>query len=211
MSSRTKPPSCGTSLDNNSGRRSRTSIRCEWRDYSRPGVYFITVLTRGRRRLFGRVKDGIMILNERGRIVAEEWTHSAEIRKEIQLDEWVIMPDHFHAIVWIDREIVHPASSDDSLDLPSTMRYDHGPTSLAADNVTREPPQGPESGSLGSLVGGFKAAVTTRIRRELGGTRMPIWHRNYWDSIIHNEESLDRIRHYIRNNPAAWERSHARH
>lgn len=79
----------------------RQSIRLPTHDYSRAGAYFVTMCAFERECLFGKIRDSNMILNECGRIVADEWMRSPTIRTEIALDEWVIMPDHFHGIVWI--------------------------------------------------------------------------------------------------------------
>jgi REP element-mobilizing transposase RayT len=83
----------------------RRSIRLKGYDYSQTGYYFITLCTRDRQCWFGEVKNGKMYLNSIGSIVAKEWLNSAQIRQEIELDEWIVMPNHFHAIVIIHNEI----------------------------------------------------------------------------------------------------------
>lgn len=77
----------------------RRSIRLKGYDYSQAGAYFITICTQSRECLFGEIMDREMRLNEAGKIVADEWIKSAEIRNEIELDTWVVMPNHFHGIV----------------------------------------------------------------------------------------------------------------
>ena len=79
----------------------RRSIRLRGYDYSQPGVYFVTLCTHNQEHLFGEVVDGEMRLNELGQVVREEWLRSAEIRREIILDAFVIMPNHLHGIVII--------------------------------------------------------------------------------------------------------------
>lgn len=81
----------------------RSSIRLKGYDYSQPGAYFITICTHNRACLFGHIVNGAMVLNDVGKIVADEWMKSDEIRNEIELDEWVVMPNHMHAIVMIRR------------------------------------------------------------------------------------------------------------
>jgi putative transposase len=66
-------------------------------------MYFITICAYQRNCLFGEISNGVMHHNEYGQIVVEEWLKSAEIRQEIELGEWVIMPNHMHGIVIIDR------------------------------------------------------------------------------------------------------------
>ncbi len=82
-------------------KRHRRSIRLRNYDYSRAGVYFITVCTKGQELLFGEVNDGEVELSEFGRMAAEEWLNSARIRIEIELDAWIVMPNHIHGIVII--------------------------------------------------------------------------------------------------------------
>lgn len=79
----------------------RRSIRLSGYDYSLAGAYFVTVCTQGRACLFGEITDNEMRLNDAGQAVADEWLKSAAIRDEILLDEWVVMPNHFHGIVII--------------------------------------------------------------------------------------------------------------
>jgi len=80
-------------------KHNRRSIRLKGYDYSQTGAYFVTICTKGRACLFGEIAGGKMVLNDAGRIAADEWTKTALIRDEIQLDEWVVMPNHFHGIV----------------------------------------------------------------------------------------------------------------
>ncbi len=118
-----------------------------------------------------------MVLNEYGEIVRDEWMKSGEIRNEIQLDEWVVMPNHVHAIVMIRCRGDRPVA-------PATP--------------------GPRPKSIGSLMAGFKSAATKRINelRKTPGTKL--WQRNYYEHIIRNETKLQKIREYIINNPKNW-------
>jgi REP element-mobilizing transposase RayT len=121
-----------------------------------------------------------MVLNDTGKIVADEWMKTGEIRDEIELDEWVVMPNHFHGIVMIRRG-----------DRPVA------PTPM--------PLPGPRPKSIGSLMSGFKSAVTKRINEIPKTLGKKIWQRNYYEHIIRNENELNRIREYIQNNPVKWE------
>jgi REP element-mobilizing transposase RayT len=82
-------------------RHNRRSIRLRGFDYASPGAYFVTLNVKHRRPIFGTLRDGVMHLNDIGRIVHEEWVRSSDIRPEVVLDEFVIMPNHMHMIVWI--------------------------------------------------------------------------------------------------------------
>jgi len=158
----------------------RHSIRLKGYDYSQAGAYSVTICTLERECLFGNIVDGQMVLNDAGRMVADEWVKTEQIRHEIELDAWVIMPNHFHAIVFINGNGVC-----------------RGDRPVA--------PTGPQPKSLGSLMAGFKSSVTKRINELRGTPGTPLWQRNYYEHIIRNEKSLNRIRQYIHNNPVNWE------
>ena len=89
--------------ENKQNNHHRRSIRLKGYDYSQPGAYFVTIVTQNRAEIFGQVVDGEMKLSALGQIVHDEWMRSIGIRAEIQLyeDEFVIMPNHVHGIVWI--------------------------------------------------------------------------------------------------------------
>lgn len=164
----------------------RRSIRLKGYDYTQPGAYFVTFCSYQRDEIFGEVISGEMKLSALGKIVREEWLRSADIRKEIQVfeDEMVIMPNHGHGIVQI-MDIV-------GVDGVRPTIQDARRASL------RRFPR-----SLGSLIAGFKASVTSRAKRELKMT--VIWQRNYYDHIIRDDRELNNIRWYILNNPLNWQ------
>ena len=160
--------------------RSRRSIRLQDYDYTRAGAYFITIVTQDRKCMFGEIVDGEMRPNDWGQIVQDEWDNSREIRREIELDVFIVMPNHIHGVVVI---------ADGS-----------------GRATGRSPLQsGPSRQSLGAFVGGFKAVVTKRINALSGLPGKPVWQRNYFEHVIRNEDSLNRIRQYILDNPMRWE------
>jgi putative transposase len=165
----------------------RRSIRLKGWDYSSSGLYFLTICTQDRACLFGRVIEGEMHLGRWGVVVAEEWLKSEKIRQEIAFDAWVIMPNHFHAIVQIQRS--------DHWDNPTYCND----ARLAAGLRPIMRPR-----SISSLVAAFKAASTTRINvmRETPGIK--VWQRNYYESIIRTDRGLERVRAYIKANPQKW-------
>lgn len=175
----------------------RQSIRRKGFDYCRPGLYFITMRTQTFQCLFGEIRSGIMHLNEFGKIVADEWLKTSLIRPYIQLDAYVVMPDHFHGIIVIKPHEI------DSL-VGATRRV------APAGRPHAGRPNGPPPGSIGAIVGQFKMQTTKQINILRYGTtgHFPrrigdgVWQRNYYDRIIHDEVALRRIREYIINNPA---------
>jgi REP-associated tyrosine transposase len=170
-------------------RHHRHSIRMQGHDYSLAGAYFITVITYQREMLFGEIVDGQMKLNRRGEIVREEWFASLNIRKEIRLfpDEFVVMPNHIHGIVWIVENRVLDANDVGA----------NGRSPLRNQPYIHMKPK-----SLSSFIAGFKSSVTKRIRDELHETG--IWQRNFHDRIIRNDRELNAIRNYIEANPRNW-------
>ncbi|MCP4375339.1 MAG: transposase [bacterium] len=83
-------------------KRHRQSYRLKGYDYSGCGCYYITICTQYRKCLLGEVIDGEMVLNRSGRIARDEWLRSADVRSELRLDGFVVMPNHIHGIVFLD-------------------------------------------------------------------------------------------------------------
>jgi len=173
-------------------RHRRRSIRLRGYDYTQPGVYFITICTHQRAPLFGQVVDGEMVLNVYGEIVRTCWREIPDHFPHVELDAFVVMPNHIHGIIVIVDHVVGATHA-------SPLRHMH--TSRPSERV---PPRGPASGSLGAIVGSFKSAVTRRINALRGTPGAPVWQRNYYEHIIRSERALDAIRQYIAENPARW-------
>ena len=180
----------------------RRSIRLPNYDYSRSGIYFITICTHQKQCLFGDINNGRMSLNQIGKIVVEEWLKSAQIRKEIELDEYVIMPNHLHGIVLIHNDL----KIGDRLCLRDRNIVDDKGASLAPlQNNVVDVSRQRKPRSLSSFVAGFKSSVTKRIKIFCPQPNPPIWQRNYHESIVGEEQQLARIRQYILNNPQKWQ------
>lgn len=181
----------------NSDKHHRHSIRLKHYDYSAEGFYFVTLCTHQREYLFGEIVDGEMRLNQLGQIAAEEWMRSPSIRQEIELDEWVVMPNHIHGIVIINssNKPISPVGANGH----SLQRLIPEPTSQNSVMPLMKPK------SLSSLIVGFKSVTAKRINVIRDSPGNPIWQRNYYEHIIRNDRSLATIRRYIQNNPKAWE------
>ena len=158
------------------------SIRLANYDYAQAGAYFVTVCTHERMCLFGDVILETMRPNDTGQVVHDEWLRTAEIRPDINLDSFQVMPNHLHAIVIFDEEV--------------SSKLTVGAHSRAP--FSRQPK------SLGSLVAGFKSATTKRINQLRGTPGTPVWQRNYYERVIRNEREMDATRQYIVDNPAKW-------
>uniref|UniRef100_UPI004056B6E0 transposase n=1 Tax=Candidatus Electronema sp. TaxID=2698783 RepID=UPI004056B6E0 len=172
----------------NSDIHHRRSIRLRNYDYSQAGAYFVTICTQNRECLFGEIADGAMMLNEAGRIVADEWMKITQIRDEIALDEWAVMPNHFHGVVVLT-ETVGAVRAIHELPLrPLRM------TQMQRRNMM-----------LPKLIGRFKMLSSKRINELRGTPRTSLWQRNYWERVIRDETELRNVREYICGNPDRWE------
>lgn len=163
----------------------RRSIRLLGFDYASAGGYFVTLVTHGRQSLFGSIVDGRLRATEIGRIAESEWQTTSSVRREIALGDFVLMPNHLHAVVFI-----HPSDAGSGPD----------PT-LQVGNGRRR--SGPTQRSLGALIGGYKSVVTKRAVA-LGMPAHSIWQRNYYEHVIRDEADLSKICAYIADNPARW-------
>jgi len=177
----------------------RCSIRLKGYDYTQAGAYFVTIVTHDRECLFGEVVDGQMRLNPFGEIVREEWFRTAVVRPYVMLapDEFVVMPNHIHGIIWIT------GGRGDPVGRP----YD--PVGRPHDNDRDDQrSHGPAAGSVGAIIGQIKSIAAKRINALRGTPAAPVWGRNYYEHIIRYETSLNRIRRYIAANPSQWAEDH---
>ncbi|PWH20588.1 MAG: hypothetical protein DDG58_02080, partial [Ardenticatenia bacterium] len=178
-------------------------------DYTQPGAYFVTLVTHERQCLFGDIL-GIgatcrVALNLWGEIARAEWFQTAVVRPYVMLreDEFVVMPNHVHGIIWIVDDGRRGAASLRPYHArPYHMRPDHARPDHA--RPYGPPPINVIPGSLGAIVRAYKSAVTKRINTLRGNPDVPVWQRNYYEHIIRDEQELQRIRRYILDNPALW-------
>ena len=179
----------------------RRSIRLPEHDYTQPGRYFVTICVKDRHCLLGEVRQGRMCLSACGRIAAEEWLRTAEVRDNVHLDAFVVMPNHVHGIIAI------VGNNDVGATGPVA------PTTAAPITTDAERPCGPESNSLGAIIGQYKSVVSKRIQRLWKSSGQTLWQRNYYEHIVRGRKDLERIRRYIVSNPARWstDRHYASH
>ncbi|MBI4962140.1 MAG: transposase [Desulfomonile tiedjei] len=171
-----------------SERHNRRSIRLMDYDYSQSGAYFVTICTTDRASVLGEISDGQVSLNELGEIVAETWQWLERHYEYLELDEWLVMPNHLHAIVVIGDSLCRGASG--SALIPGGSR--------TAPTAARRKP-------LGRLIGSFKTVSTKQINEIRKSPGMGLWQRNYYEHVIRSEKSLNAIREYIEANPFHWQ------
>ena len=177
----------------------RRSIRLKGYDYSSEGLYFITICTQDRQCMFGYIDSGEMYLNALGEMVYDEWLNTMNIRKDkVVLHEFVVMPNHIHAIIEIcagdGRGVLHTPS------IANGTGVSHMLPSLQIPNPEKgvcDTPLRSPSRTVGAIVRGFKGAVTKKAGQH-------IWQRNYIEHIIRSGESYQLIAEYIISNPTRW-------
>jgi REP element-mobilizing transposase RayT len=170
-------------------------------DYTQAGAYFITICTRDRECLLGKVVNGEVQLNDTGRLVESVWLQTATVRPNIDLDAFVVMPNHFHAIFFIHESPGLPGATHR---VAPTKNY-----SSSADKPCR--PAGSKPRSVGAVMAQFKSLVTKRIHNTRQYRCGSIWQRNYYEHVIRDEESLNRIREYIFTNAVRWDLDRENH
>ncbi|MEL6405790.1 MAG: transposase [Chloroflexota bacterium] len=155
----------------------RKSPRLKDFDYTQSGAYFVTICTHLRQHIFGHVHEDNMILSDAGEIAQSRWLVLPEHHKDIELDAFIIMPNHMHGII-----IIHGEPS------PSPTQKQLTPK------------------SLGTAVGSYKSSATRHIRKALPEfAHETIWQTRYHDHIIRNEADFTRIRTYVEYNPSTWQ------
>jgi REP element-mobilizing transposase RayT len=192
--------------------RQRKNIRLKGYDYSKSGLYFITICCQGRETLFGQIENGKMILNEYGKIVEQEWIKTPKIRNNVKLHEFTVMPNHFHAIVHITYRILNKSNNGFFVGsyCNTTLQHKNGNTTLHKNNEKDDPLPGQSgnkrspSNTLGAIVRGFESAVTKQINILRKTPGESVWQRNFHDHIIRNKTEYYKIKNYIVNNPDNW-------
>ena len=170
----------------------RRSIRLK-EYYSQAGAYFATICTHERKFLFGDIFEGQMILNGFGKIAKTEWLRTAEIRKNIFIDEFIIMPNHLHGNIFIcDPHDVRAQAVGAHCNVPL-----HSAQTERFGKSTHN--------SIPTIVKLFKSTVTKQINELRNTPGQPVWQLNYFERVIRDEDELNRIREYIRYNPLKWD------
>jgi len=151
-------------------------------DYSKEGYYFITVCTRKMVEWFGKIEHGKMVLNEQGKIADKQWLEIPNYYKDVDIDKFVIMPNHIHGLL-----IIHNVAFE---------RTEH--CSVPTINTNEH------YGLVSKIIKSFKGIVVKSIRHQWGDLDFQ-WQRSFYDHVIRNEKSLRNIKKYIIDNPLKWE------
>lgn len=169
----------------------RRSVRLTEYDYSQVGAYFLTVCTHQNQCVLGDIVDQKMRLNDIGQQVLTCWRAIPGYWPNVELDEFVIMPNHLHGIIVI---------TESALENPDTTHIGVNHYSPSNQHSPKRPAG--TSKTVGSILRGFKTGVTKWMRMQ--NTSGSVWQRNYYEHIIRDESELFRIRKYVVENPASW-------
>jgi len=155
-------------------------------DYSTNNYYYVTICSKNRDECFGVIKNGLIKLNKYGKIVKKQWLWLVKQYRYIKLDEYIVMPNHFHGILIINNENVvgtgrDPKNVGTGRDL--SLQY--------------------KIKSLSELIGAFKTTSSKLIHEN--GLADFAWQRSFYDNIIRSDKALLKIREYIFNNPLNWD------
>jgi putative transposase len=210
------------------------SLRLQGYNYSQAGIYFVTVVVKGRKHIFGEIVNETMMVNEAGMIVHGVWKGLAK-QYPVVLDEFIVMPNHVHGIIALQNTPptttnslinvgVGLALSQKSMPLDGKPETNSRPTqneSIANDATrvgleypgnypqTSSPPKDskrptPTNSGLSDVIRFFKSLSAKRINILHKTPARAVWHNGFYDRIIRDEEELNAVRSYIQTNPHRW-------
>jgi putative transposase len=176
------------------------SARLQRWNYSWAGAYFITICTKYRLHYFGEIKNGKMMLNEIGEMVQNEWMLTPIIRPDMNLDlgEFVVMPNHFHGILIIGENKFNGNGGNGT----DAMHCVCTPSPSSTPTVTTNQ-FGPQRKNMASIIRGFKSSVTKNARIINPDFA---WQPRFYDHIIRDDKSFNNISNYIIKNPEHWDK-----
>jgi putative transposase len=157
----------------------RRLTRLQQYDYSQPGGYFVTVCTKNRLCLFGEIDNDRMRLSSLGEIIWLSWFDLPKYYLNVELDVFVIMPNHIHGIMFLT-------------DVGAGLKP--APTDSPCDKLH----------GLPEIIRAFKTFSSRQINKFRNTPGISVWQRNYYEHVIRKDESLDKIREYIETNPLRW-------
>jgi putative transposase len=179
-------------------RTGRRSIRLKDYDYSQPGGYYITVCVHHRECLFGDIVDAEMKMNRFGETVKECWEEIPRKYHNVEMDEFVVMPNHFHGIIIINDS----EPNDNNVGAIFVGAIHELP--LQNELAQRMDIKRRRRMLVPKIIGRFKMNSAKRINEIRNSAGASLWQRGYYEHIIRNNEELNRIRKYIINNPVRW-------
>jgi putative transposase len=180
----------------------RQTNRLQGYDYALPGGYFVTIVTKGRKMLFVDVTAGEVALNVVGEMIRTEWSAISVRFPNVLLDEYIVIPNHFHAILFLTETGERAATRA----APRLGQTETGGTGLVP---ARRQPVAKAAPTLGQVIGAFKSITTNHYIKNVNEENwLPLtehmWQRSFHDRVIRDEEELHRLREYVCFNAAKW-------
>ena len=170
------------------------SIRLREYDYRTSGWYFVTICTINRKCFFGEIRNGIVGLRQEGITAYLNWEKIPQHFSQVILDEFIIMPNHMHGLLGLDIKPYdhHLFGRDVEFNVSTKGTNRHSMSEIS-----------PKSGSLSSIIRTYKGSVTRDCNKS--GLEGFSWQSRFYEHVVRNEESLNRIREYIYYNPLRWD------
>ncbi|MBN1286596.1 MAG: transposase [Anaerolineae bacterium] len=199
----------------------RRSIRLKGYDYASPGAYYVTICTYQKECFLSTIIEDNVALSPCGELVQSTWKGLPKHYNHVQLDAFVIMPNHLHAVIVLIDES-QPTSDRVGASVgagfkPAHLGMDVEPAHNHNPGMGVEPAHSQSPGvgaglkpaptkrhTLSEIVRAFKTSSARRINALRNISGVPVWQRNYYERIVRDEDELNRIRQYIGDNPARW-------
>ncbi len=162
------------------------SIRLGHWDYSCPGLYYVTICTKNMICCLSEIKNDKVYFSEIGKVVFKCWLEIPKHFNNIILDDWIIMPNHLHGIIGIEKDNDFDERRDTPWHVSTKRKFGYM-----------------QSKSLSSIINHFKGAVKRQCNKK--GLNFQ-WQSRYYEHIIRNEDDYGRIKEYIANNPINWDK-----
>lgn len=186
--------------------KERKSLRLLNYDYSSEGAYFITICAKGKKPHLGKIIDSKIFLSDIGKIAEQCWLQIPEHFKHIRIDDFVVMPNHLHGILFIDYSLsgtrhgvsLQSPTSDIVGPCHGMALQRPGPTQIRKNNQFSIPVKG----SISVIINQYKSSVTRWCNKNCFNYFQ--WQPRFYDNIIRNENALDSIRQYIKLNVRNW-------
>ena len=193
----------------------RRSLRLKGYDYTQVGAYFVTIVTQGRLCLFGEIVGKEMRLNEAGEMVCGFWEALPQRFPGIEMDMFVVMPNHLHGIVviknWATTRVAPTNQNPDrgvenAPTVPNRATTRVAPTEIMDGGVDSPVT---DQFALGDVIGAYKSLTTVEYTRGVKQMKWSpfhrrLWHRNYYEHVVRHDESLRQLQQYILDNPDQW-------
>jgi REP element-mobilizing transposase RayT len=179
-----------------SGIHQRHSLRLPGFDYSSVAAYFVTICVDANQCLLGEIENNIMVKNTFGNIVENTWHDLPSHTKNIRLDEFIVMPNHIHGIIFIIENEANLINGENFEKIFPIKEFDELTSPVPIIQRRKM--------ILSKLIGRLKMVSAKQINQIRNTPQTSFWKRNYYDHIIRDHSDLNRCREYIINNPQKW-------